>query len=78
MYGDSSVSDDEIPKMEDCKLTPTNPYAASKAACETMLNAYSISYGIPCITVRMNNVYGPMQWESKVIPRFIKEATRGE
>jgi dTDP-D-glucose 4,6-dehydratase len=51
---------------EESLLKPTNPYAASKAAAEMFVNAYSRSYKLPCIIVRSNNVYGPHQYpESK-------------
>jgi dTDP-glucose 4,6-dehydratase len=51
---------------EDSLLKPTNPYAASKAAAEMYVEAYSKSYKLPCIIVRSNNVYGPHQYpESK-------------
>jgi len=43
-------------------LAPTNPYSASKAAAEMMVNAYRKSFKLPVITVRSNNVYGPHQF----------------
>jgi dTDP-glucose 4,6-dehydratase len=55
---------------EDSLLKPTNPYAASKAAAEMYVEAYSKSYKLPCIIVRSNNVYGPHQYPEKIIPKF--------
>lgn len=52
-------------------LNPTNPYAATKAAAEFIVKSYLISFGLPCIITRGNNVYGPYQYPEKVIPRFI-------
>ncbi|MHB1774313.1 MAG: GDP-mannose 4,6-dehydratase, partial [Acidimicrobiales bacterium] len=52
-------------------LNPTNPYAASKAGAEHMVNAYFMSYKMPCIIVRANNIYGPKQYPSKIVPKFI-------
>lgn len=52
-------------------LSPSNPYAASKAAAEMYCMAYRHSFGIPIIMIRCNNVYGPRQYPEKVIPRFI-------
>lgn len=75
--GDSGVGTHEAPKREDTHLMPTNTYSASKAACEAMLNAYRVSYHLPTVVLRMNNVYGPRQWDTKVIPLFIREALAG-
>ncbi|VDK48825.1 unnamed protein product [Anisakis simplex] len=68
VYGDSK--DDRTAKSEMSLPNPTNPYAASKAACELIINAYWHSYKIPYVMVRMNNVYGPRQASSKLIPKF--------
>ena len=45
--------------LETAILAPTNPYAASKAAAEMLVNAYYKSFKLPVIIVRSNNVYGP-------------------
>lgn len=72
VYGDSAEG--SIPKTESSPLNPTNPYAASKAACEMLIISYHHSYQLPYVMVRMNNVYGPRQAYSKLIPKFIKLA----
>ena len=59
-------------------LCPTNPYAASKAAAEMLVNSYKHSYGLRCIITRCNNVYGPNQYPEKLIPKFIKLLKSGE
>jgi len=59
-------------------LNPTNPYAASKAAAEHIVNAYYKSFKFPSIIVRCNNVYGPRQYPDKLIPKFIAHLLRGE
>lgn len=56
---------------ETCNLAPTNPYSASKAAAEMYCMAYYKSYGVPVIITRSNNIFGPYQDISKVIPTFI-------
>jgi len=53
-------------------LNPTNPYAATKAAAEMLVNSYHHSYNLPVIITRGNNVYGPNQYPEKLIPKFIK------
>uniref|UniRef100_A0A0N5B1F9 dTDP-D-glucose 4,6-dehydratase n=1 Tax=Syphacia muris TaxID=451379 RepID=A0A0N5B1F9_9BILA len=68
VYGDSYL--DATPKTEQSLLNPTNPYAASKGACELIIKSYWRSYKLPFLMVRMNNVYGPRQASSKLIPKF--------
>ncbi|KAF2806130.1 dTDP-D-glucose 4,6-dehydratase [Mytilinidion resinicola] len=75
VYGD--VADDADDLSETSLLAPTNPYSASKAAAEMMVNAYRKSFKLPVITVRANNVYGPHQFPEKIIPKFIMLLHRG-
>ncbi len=69
VYGDVSHAAMEG-YTESEKLTPTNPYAATKAAAEQLVMAYGKSYGLKYIIIRMNNNYGPHQFPEKVIPKF--------
>ena len=73
VYGESMLSANEIHKTEQSLLCPTNPYAASKAAAEMLVNSYNHSFNMPIIITRGNNVYGPNQYPEKVIPKFIKQ-----
>mgnify|MGYP001573198663 FL=1 len=57
VYGE--VESDAADLLETAILAPTNPYAASKAAAEMLVNAYYKSFKLPVIIVRSNNVYGP-------------------
>ncbi|XP_038673669.1 dTDP-D-glucose 4,6-dehydratase-like isoform X1 [Scyliorhinus canicula] len=50
---------------------PTNPYAASKAASESIVMSYWESFRFPVVVTRSSNVYGPHQYPEKVIPKFI-------
>jgi UDP-glucose 4,6-dehydratase len=74
----------ETKKGEVCQCTeysilnPTNPYAATKAAAEMLVNSYQYSYKFPSVVVRANNVYGPNQYVEKLIPRFIHLAKTGQ
>eukprot|EP00180_Rhodochaete_pulchella_P001084 Plantae.Rhodophyta-Rhodochaete_pulchella.ctg1900.p1 GENE.Plantae.Rhodophyta-Rhodochaete_pulchella.ctg1900~~Plantae.Rhodophyta-Rhodochaete_pulchella.ctg1900.p1 ORF type:complete len:348 (+),score=49.17 Plantae.Rhodophyta-Rhodochaete_pulchella.ctg1900:156-1199(+) len=54
---------------EESMLSPTNPYACTKAAAEFICRAYSTSFGMPIIMTRGNNVYGPMQFPDKLIAK---------
>jgi dTDP-glucose 4,6-dehydratase len=57
---------------------PTNPYAATKAGAELMVKSYQISYNLPIIITRSNNVYGPHQYWEKIIPKFINLLTQNK
>jgi UDP-glucose 4,6-dehydratase len=52
-------------------LNPTNPYSASKAAAEMIVNGYRHSFKLPIIVIRANNVCGIRQFPEKLIPRSI-------
>lgn len=75
---DEVYGSQETMQSEAAMLTPTNPYAASKAAAEQLVRAYHISHGLPIIITRSNNVYGPRQYTEKLIPKFIGMLQRGE
>ena len=61
-----------VKKTEQSILCPTNPYAASKAGAELLVQSYIHSYDFPAIITRGNNVYGKNQYPEKIIPKFIK------
>jgi UDP-glucose 4,6-dehydratase len=71
VYGETL---DQNSVTEDSLLMPTNPYAASKAAAEFIVQSYIRSYKFPALIVRMNNVFGPRQFPEKVMPKFIQLA----
>jgi len=56
---------------EEDKLTPSNPYSASKAAAEMLVLSYSRTYGIDYIITRSANNYGARQYEEKLIPKCL-------
>jgi len=53
------------------KLTPSNPYSASKASAEMLLLAYQRTYGINYLITRSSNNYGPRQYSEKLIPKCL-------
>jgi len=72
------VSTDEVygenlgtPFKEEQFLNPTNPYSASKAAADMIVNAYKKSYNMNISTLRANNIYGIRQYPEKLIPKTI-------
>lgn len=52
---------------EDAKLLPSNPYSATKAACDLIIRSYVQSFKLPVTTIRPNNVYGPRQYPEKIV-----------
>jgi dTDP-glucose 4,6-dehydratase len=67
VYGENSG----IPFKEKQFLNPTNPYSASKAAADMIVNAYKKSYNMNINTVRANNIYGTRQYPEKLISKTI-------
>jgi UDP-glucose 4-epimerase len=57
IYGDQ----DRFPLTEDMEPRPLSPYAASKLAGEAYCRAWWASFGVPTVSLRYFNVYGPGQ-----------------
>jgi dTDP-glucose 4,6-dehydratase len=51
---------------------PNSPYSASKAGGDHLVRAYHQTYGLPVITTRCSNNYGPYQNPEKLIPLMIQ------
>ena len=52
-------------------LDPTNPYSASKAAADMIVNSYKHMYEeMDIVTLRSNNIIGPGQFIRNIVPRF--------
>ena len=71
VYGRNSA----LPKIENMWLGPKTPYAASKLAAESYIQAYADSFGIPTTIFRLFNVFGPFQRPdhdyAAVLPKWI-------
>ncbi len=74
VYGEiiKGSADEEYP------LKPTNPYSASKAAAEMVVQGYLQSFKIPALILRANNIFGIRQYPEKIIPRFMTLLMKGE
>ncbi len=57
LYGDAGV----LPTPEDHPVRPLAPYGQSKYAAEGYCELYSRLHGLPTISLRYGNVYGPRQ-----------------
>lgn len=78
VYGDKPT----LPKQEDMPPEPRSPYAASKLAGEYYCSVYSATFGLPTVSLRYFNVFGPRQDPKSdyaaVIPIFTRCAINGE
>lgn len=63
---------------EASQMKPSNPYAASKAMADLLIQAYSRTYGIDYIIARPSNNYGYFQYPEKLIPLAVKRLSRGK
>ena len=53
-------------------LKPSNPYSATKAAADMLVQAWARTFNIPYVIVRPTNNYGIGQYVEKLIPKTIK------
>jgi dTDP-glucose 4,6-dehydratase len=67
-----------VPIDEAHPLQAQSPYAASKIAGDKMAEAFHLTYGLPVVTVRPFNTYGPRQSARAVLPTIISQALQGD
>ena len=72
VYGSLGPSDPAF--SERTPLAPNSPYSASKAGADCLVRAYKETFGLPCLTTRCSNNYGPYQFPEKLIPLMITRA----
>ena len=72
IYGDSQ----QMPLVEETSARPLSPYAASKYTNEIYGGLYTRAFGLPVVSLRYFNVYGPRQSPKSdyaaAIPIFIR------
>ena len=77
-YGDTPT----LPKREDMAPLPLSPYAVSKLAGELYMKVFHGVYGLPTVSLRYFNIFGPYQDPtspySAVLAKFIPQMLRGE
>lgn len=56
---------------EDTPFNPSTPYAVSRAAGDMLFKIYRETFGLPVVSTRAANVYGPGQPLYRIIPRTI-------
>lgn len=74
VYGSAQV----LPIAEDHPLRGQSPYAATKIAADQLAYSFYASFGLPVVTVRPFNTYGPRQSARAVIPTIITQIANGE
>lgn len=71
VYGDTPT----LPKREDMPINPMSPYAITKTTGEMYCRVFQDLYGLPTVSLRYFNVFGPRQDPNSqyaaVIPKFI-------
>ena len=80
------ISTDEVygsfigdsPYTEDKALAPGNPYAASKAAADLLINSWDTTHCLDYNIVRPTNAFGTQQYPEKLIPLTVKNIKRGK
>lgn len=63
-----------VPITEDHPLQGQSPYSASKIGADKLVESFHLSFGVPTVTVRPFNTYGPRQSARAVIPTIITQA----
>ena len=63
-----------VPMDESHPLQGQSPYSASKIGADKMVESFVDSYGMPAVTIRPFNTFGPRQPARAVIPAIISQA----
>jgi len=64
----------QVPIDESHPLQGQSPYSASKIGADKLVESFFAAYGLPAVTVRPFNTYGPRQSARAVIPTIITQA----
>ena len=67
-----------VPIDESHPLVGQSPYSASKIGADKLAESYQRTYGLPVVTVRPFNSYGPRQSARAVIPTIVSQALESD
>jgi dTDP-glucose 4,6-dehydratase len=67
-----------VPIDEAHPLQGQSPYAASKIGADKIAESFHLSFGLPVVTLRPFNTYGPRQSARAVIPTILTQLLVGE
>ena len=76
VYG--SLSSEDPPFTENSPIRPMNPYSATKAASDMIVQSFVNTHGISAVITRCSNNYGPNQFPEKLIPLMTLNAISGK
>ncbi len=62
-----------VPIDESHPLQGQSPYSASKIGADKLVESFHLSYGLPVVTLRPFNAYGPRQSTRAVIPTIVTQ-----
>ena len=74
VYGDLEFN--QKPFTEKDNLKPSNPYSATKASADLLVQSYMRTYNTKCIITRCTNNFGPFQFPEKLLPKTIIRAKK--
>lgn len=67
-----------VPMAEDHPLQAQSPYAASKIGADKLAESYHLAFGLPVVTLRPFNAFGPRQSARAVVPTIVAQLAAGE
>jgi len=66
-----------VPIDEKHPLRGQSPYSASKIGADKMAEAFHLSFGLPVVTVRPFNTFGPRQSARAIVPTIVTQCLKG-
>lgn len=67
----------QVPIAETHPLQGQSPYSATKIAADKLAESFHLSFGVPVVTIRPFNTFGPRQSARAVIPTIITQGLAG-
>jgi len=67
----------QVPIPESHPLVGQSPYSASKIGADKMAESFHLSFGLPVVTARPFNTFGPRQTARAVIPTIASQLVSG-
>jgi len=67
-----------VPIDEDHPLQGQSPYSATKIGADKLAEAFHLSFGLPVVTIRPFNTFGPRQSARAVIPTIVTQCLTGD
>ena len=69
----------DVPYLEDLKPDPTGVYEVSKTCSDQICRVYGKNFGVPVISIRGCNIFGPGDRNfSRIVPNSIRRMIQGQ